>query len=658
MPGTILYTLLVGVIGLALLLGATIRTDGEPLPWGAILYFALLGLIVKQVGFQVAPGGTHSLAGVVAVAAILVLGPVAAAWAAALTAGTHVLVLAITRQHWSWSSLTIIPLFELGLKAMMTLAAGAIYLAMQGTIPPHYDAFSFWLALLALCLTWFLMDHSSWLLMEMLQTGHTTIRRWLRIIFFPSLLVELAPLPLATLIAVAHDRLNPILFVIQNLALVSTSAIVRWLAKVTNQLQRQVDELTMLNTAGQAIISAQLDERQLCRLIFEEASQIVEADSFQLGLFDGDDYVINIWQVRGEQRPGQTFPGMGNQGIIGWIRRERRPLLVKDFERERKQLPAQPSYTGDHPPRSAIFLPLVAGEEVIGCLSVQSDRPGAFTQDHLRLLTNISNQAAVAIVNVRLFRQAAEKKQMERELELAQEIQRSLLPTCCPEIPGWEITADWCGARAVSGDFYDFFFLPQKNHFGFLIGDVSGKGVSAALFMALSRSLIRVGVLGGGPPGRGLARANHWILSDSSAGLFVTLFYGILDIESGVLTYVNAGHNPPLLYRTATGEVVTLSTPGGIALGIKEDIYLEEQQITLEPGDTLLLYTDGIVEATNEQGEFYEDERLKQVLIAHHAASPADLSQAISRSVADFVGAAPQSDDSTLVILQRKLSRS
>ena len=196
----------------------------------------------------------------------------------------------------------------------------------------------------------------------------------------------------------------------------------------------------------------------------------------------------------------------------------RRPLLVHDFAAEAASLPAAPRYVSPDPPRSGLFVPLLAEDTVIGALAIQSFQRAGIHADHLRLLTNIANQAASAIQNAQLQAEAEEKRLLEQELNLARQIQASLLPACCPLIPGYQLSAEWLSARQVSGDFYDYFPLPG-GRWGILIGDVSGKGVPAALFMALSRSLIRSGVLGDALAGRpGLQRANEWILKDSTSG--------------------------------------------------------------------------------------------------------------------------------------------
>jgi sigma-B regulation protein RsbU (phosphoserine phosphatase) len=188
---------------------------------------------------------------------------------------------------------------------------------------------------------------------------------------------------------------------------------------------------------------------------------------------------------------------------------------------------------------------------------------------------------------------------------------------------------------------------------GIVIADVADKGVPAALFMALSRTLVRTVAIDGRPPAIAIARANDLILADARSGLFVTLFYTILRPESGEITYVNAGHMPPLVARAGGGSLEELRVPG-MALGILEDITFEEHTAHLEPGDILVLYTDGVIDAADAGQRRFGLERLKQVVTSHLVHSAEDLAQVISDEVAAFVGDAARSDDFTLVVAKRE----
>ncbi|MGC9334282.1 MAG: PP2C family protein-serine/threonine phosphatase, partial [Anaerolineae bacterium] len=255
---------------------------------------------------------------------------------------------------------------------------------------------------------------------------------------------------------------------------------------------------------------------------------------------------------------------------------------------------------------------------------------------------------------------AAEQERMRQELEVAKRIQTSFLPESCPEVPGWELAALWRSAREVGGDFYDFVPLPPDamegqaggSRMGVVIADVADKGVPAALFMALSRTLVRTMTIDGRPAADAIARANQLIMADARAGLFVTLFYVVLHPGSGDITFVNAGHMPPLWLQAADGAVKQVRVPG-VALGIIEQLEFEQHEASLQPGDTFILYTDGVTEATNEQDEMFGRHRLAETARRFRHESAEGLLRRIDEAIAQHVGEVPQFDDLTLVIARR-----
>jgi sigma-B regulation protein RsbU (phosphoserine phosphatase) len=208
-------------------------------------------------------------------------------------------------------------------------------------------------------------------------------------------------------------------------------------------------------------------------------------------------------------------------------------------------------------------------------------------------------------------------------------------------------------ARKTSGDFYDAFPLPD-GRLGILIADVVGKGMGAALFMALSRTLIRTfAVEHESQPASVLAAANHRILADTHAGLFVTVFYGVLDTSSGALTYANAGHNPPYLLAASDEDAIQELERTGVPVGILDDTTWQQQTVHLAPGGVLMLYTDGITEAQDADEDFFDEERLREVARANLGRSAVEMQEAVIARVGAFVGEAPQSDDMALVVVIR-----
>jgi phosphoserine phosphatase RsbU/P len=250
------------------------------------------------------------------------------------------------------------------------------------------------------------------------------------------------------------------------------------------------------------------------------------------------------------------------------------------------------------------------------------------------------------------------KEKLEHELKMAREVQASLIPRETPRLPGWDFAARWLPARDVSGDFYDFIPISQTGEsppaplYGIAIADVSDKGMPAALFMALTRSIVRASVTGSNSPAECITQANRLICADAPMGMFVTLFYAQLDPATGELTYVNAGHNPPLIYRAAKDAWVELRRTG-IALGIFSMYQLSEQTIQLNPGDLLFLYTDGVVEASNPQEEKFGVESLRQIIRANHQAAAAELVETLDQAICGFTDSAPAFDDVTFVVVKR-----
>ena len=274
------------------------------------------------------------------------------------------------------------------------------------------------------------------------------------------------------------------------------------------------------------------------------------------------------------------------------------------------------------------------------------------TGDELEDFANSFNKMASDLKEYmeELRRTTAEKERMSKELEIAKGIQQSFLPESTPEIEGIDLAAVNLPATEVGGDFYDFIPI-AKDKWGLAIADVSGKGVPAALFMALSRTLIRASTARKPTVANAIRQANELIFEDSKSSMFVTLFYAIVDSKKMNLTYVNAGHNPPLLLRETSGEIILLKAKG-IALGVIEDVELQEVEIGLRSGDIIVLYTDGVTEAINEKEEQFGQERLISVIRDNHTLPAQDIIARVQNEIMTFAGKQPQFDDITLMVLK------
>lgn len=321
-----------------------------------------------------------------------------------------------------------------------------------------------------------------------------------------------------------------------------------------------------------------------------------------------------------------------------------------------------------------LAFPLAVKGNQRGVLLIEEPEPvpgegfsGANTNRRLRakrmeIITGISQQAALAIENDLLQHETMERERLEREMQLARDIQRTFLPQQTPLLPGWDLKVMWRTAREVGGDFYDFFELPG-NRLGLVIADVADKGMPAALFMTLVRTLLRATVREIDSPSGVLERANDIIVPDASDGMFVTIFYAVLDLDTGVLEYANAGHNQPLLLRNEGCRIERLAR-GGMALGVLEGNLIQSGQLLLKPGDLLVLYTDGVSEAFSPELEPFGEERLIETIVKSGSCAGPQDGQAggssqqaldnIDQAVQDFIAGSQPSDDLTLLVLRRE----
>ncbi len=299
-----------------------------------------------------------------------------------------------------------------------------------------------------------------------------------------------------------------------------------------------------------------------------------------------------------------------------------------------------------------IAFPLSVKDETFGVLLAQDNNVSINRERRFELLWGISQQASLAIQNDIINKEINERQRLEREFHLARQIQQTFLPDHIPDTPGWQLDVKWETARQVGGDFYDFFFLPD-GRFAFVIADVSDKGLAASLYMTVTRTLIRATAMENLPPAETLEHVNDLLLANSQTGLFVTTFYGILSIEDGGLDYTIAGHNPPILIRDNLNDVIEFKR-GGTALGALPDISLSNNKITLNYGDCLVLYTDGVTEAFNTHNDMYSQARFLKLLHKLVEKSASQVIKAVEADLTKFRQGAPLSDDTTLLAIYRQ----
>ncbi len=296
--------------------------------------------------------------------------------------------------------------------------------------------------------------------------------------------------------------------------------------------------------------------------------------------------------------------------------------------------------------------PLSAQHKILGILVVrESNATPAFRERRLEILSGIAQQTSLAIQNDLFKRELVQNERIEREIQLARQIQQTFLPDHLPTLPGWEIDIRWETARQVGGDFYDVFEL-SGGRMGLVIADVSDKGLPAALYMTVARTLIRATARDRDDPAAVLAEVNQLLFTESPESMFITAIYAILDPEKGALLYANAGHNLPLLYRAETSVVERLPK-GAMALGVLPDIQYEDHIIEILPGDMLLLYTDGVCDTLSDTGEDFGETRLRDTTLVYGDSSAAELLQGIDQILDDFRQDTPLTDDITLLVVHR-----
>jgi sigma-B regulation protein RsbU (phosphoserine phosphatase) len=437
-------------------------------------------------------------------------------------------------------------------------------------------------------------------------------------------------------------------------------------ARLLEAQQEEAYVSAALLQVAQAVASlSNLDE--ILSTIVRIVPLLVGVERCILFLWDDEQSVFRPAQAYGVPRRAEEkllaqCYAPGDFPLLDAVRGRDRPIVrPADAPPDRsieKHEPIPPDFAADflvYPqgePNPLVGVPLLVKGDVLGVMVLEEAQTSHRSRGRrLEIITGIAHQAALAVQNDRLQQEMAERERLERELQLAREIQQTFMPGQLPHLPGWELAFTWRAARQVAGDFYDFFEL-SGGRLGLVIADVADKGMPAALFMALTRTLMRAAALEEVSPAAALARVNDLLVPDAHQGMFVTAVYAVLSLDTGRLTYANAGHNLPLLLRSGTGELEWLSK-GGMALGVLEGVRLEEHAISLEPGDSLVFYTDGVTEAFSPGGDIYGEERLRATLWAAKSGSAQAVLDAIDASVVAFAGDAPPSDDRTLMVLRR-----
>ncbi|HSF81008.1 MAG TPA: GAF domain-containing SpoIIE family protein phosphatase [Anaerolineales bacterium] len=347
-----------------------------------------------------------------------------------------------------------------------------------------------------------------------------------------------------------------------------------------------------------------------------------------------------------DPNPSGTDPMLTfGHGIVGHVIRTSESVVVPDVSQDSRYV------VGRAATRSEIAVPIIRGEWTIGALNLESDLLAAFDESDVEVLRFFADAAAISIEKAMLHRQLVDQKRVEEQLQIAHDIQQRLLPGQAPDMPGYDIAAICLPTHEIGGDYYDY-IERADGKLGLVVADVSGEGVAAALVMTAFRALIRTHARSRWNPAR-IARFVNRILPEfTGQANFVTAVYGTLDSLDGSFRYANCGHNPPLLLR-ANGEIELLARTGPL-LGVLPEARYTTGEVSLAPGDGLVLYTDGIVEATNQEDKIFGTDRLTRLPGLKQALPASKLIQSIIQATKEFTGMKYFLDDLAIVIIRRK----
>ena len=414
---------------------------------------------------------------------------------------------------------------------------------------------------------------------------------------------------------------------------------------------REVRNLNALLEVSRAL-GAEMHLDNLLPVIIHKTTEVMDAERSSLFIYDPDS--DELWSKVAEGMDEKTIRFPAGVGIAGDVAKTLETANIPDAYDDTRFNPEFDKQS-NFKTKSVLCMPMTTRKgELIGVIQVLNKTDGGtFQEGDEKLLEALCIQAGVAIVRARLTEAFLEKQRIEESLKLAADIQMGMLPSTFPAFPernDFDLFAGIIPAKEVGGDFYDFFLIDKK-HLCFVIGDVSGKGIPAALFMALTKTQIKASSSRRRTPGDVLFRANNDLCHENESSMFCTLFYGIMNTETGEVTYANAGHNPPYIIEKGV-EPVQIESTGGIALGVMEEIEFESATFTASKGDSIFLYTDGVNEAMNEADEEYSYERLEDYLKENSTGSITDMVNKNLESVKEFAGTAPQSDDITVLALR------
>ncbi len=418
-------------------------------------------------------------------------------------------------------------------------------------------------------------------------------------------------------------------------------------------LNKKITDLTSLIEVS-AIINSTLDLEELMNLVMEKAQTVMNAEASSVMLLNEQTGMLECEIALGDVREKvkDKIQLKVGQGIAGWVAESGEEVIVPDVSTDKRFYSNVDTSTGFQT-KSILAAPLKVKNKVIGVAEVINRRDSQpFTEENLAIFSTFCRQVALAIENARMYQYKLEQQRLRQQLESAHRIQQSFMPQTFPhsEDEKFILYGKNIPATDVGGDLFDFIQI-DDDHLGLVIGDVSGKGVPAALYMARLISDLRYYCHIAERPADLMNTINNVLQERSHQGMFVTLIYMVLNTKTGELTITNAGHLPPLWYQFEKKQHEVVNDIAGIPLGIMLNQDFSNRVVQLAPGDMILLYTDGIIEAKNTRKEMFSLERLEKI-VAEPGGSPRELIEKIVDNEKSFTKRMRQHDDITLLALR------
>jgi len=408
-------------------------------------------------------------------------------------------------------------------------------------------------------------------------------------------------------------------------------------------VKRRSSESRILLESTMAL-SGSLDLDEILNTILDKLHEVIQYDAAGIFLIQKNTAEVAPIIDRGfDEDKHRLLERKSDEGLVGRAVSTGETALVADVRLDPYYQNARDAT------RSELVIPIAAAGRLIGAFDLELDVVDGFSADDVRLATAFAGSAGLAIERARLYQESLDKRRLDGELEIARSIQQSFLPKGNPVIPGYDIAGMNIPSEEVGGDYYDF--IPIVDHqLGIAIGDVSGKGIPAALIMATFRASLIAEIRNNYAIRTIFAKVNSLLEETSERGSFVTAMYGVLDSKNGIFTFANAGHNPGLLLRK--DDSIEQLVEGGAPFGILPRVQYEERPISIQPGDVMLWYTDGVTDATNGEGEQFDLERLEEVLRRNRRTPAAEILHVIHQEITDFAEVGSAMDDVTMIVVK------